>query len=331
MAKRPLVLPITRWLELNDTRVTGCRWPRRRGPDDTLDGTGGIGTWTVLVSATRCDACCMCKMSHLCVLFRTRRRWACRSAPHAEASLVRRPTDDTCSIPANEAGVGLGHPLPGRPARARAHRPFVFANMVASATGARRLLVGRRARQPHPPGRLLRHQAPLVLAGAPQVAAEWYRAVGSAQVDRGFASPTTSTSRRPCCYLSGFGLGGPDRGRRRGPSPEGVEVVRAASGPSTCGRPSSASGVATVLTEGGPGIINQLIAMAVARAPPHSSAMVVGGNAKRVGGGGVLTDPAHRSRTWRTWPTRTGSSSSATSGRVPSEADAHLRGSTRVG
>jgi riboflavin biosynthesis pyrimidine reductase len=194
--------------------------------------------------------------------------------------------------PRHEAGVGLDR-LYQDDRRVRPDRPFVFANMVASADGAT-ALAGRAGGLGNETDqellRFLRHQAPLVLVGAETVRAERYGpskvpgqriAVITRSLDLDFSSRL---------FTSGCGL--VVTTEDAGLVPAGVEVVRAGTGAVDLRVALERLGVATVLTEGGPGIINQLIADGLLDELDLTvSPMVVGGNAKRVGGGGAPTAP----------------------------------------
>lgn len=172
-------------------------------------------------------------------------------------------------------------------ARHRPDRPYVLANMVASADGAT-AMEGRSGGLGNETDkqvfRLLRRLAPVVLVGAATVRAERYRP--SAVPGQRIAVVTRSLDVDVDTDLFQDGRGVIVTTLDSGPLPAGIPVVRAGAGSVDLAGALDALGEPTVLCEGGPGIVHQLIGAGLLDELCLTvSPWLVGGGAKRVGGG----------------------------------------------
>lgn len=179
------------------------------------------------------------------------------------------------------------------PGRRRPDRPYVFANMVSSADGAT-AIDGRSGGLNNETDRqvfaLLRRLAPIVLVGAATVRAERYKpssvpgqriAVVTRDLDLDFGAP-----------LFADGRGVVVTSLDAGPVPDNVPVVRAGEQSVDFGAALEALGEPTILCEGGPGIVHQLIGAGLLDELCLTlSPMVVGGTSKRVGSGAGPANP----------------------------------------
>jgi len=189
-------------------------------------------------------------------------------------------------LPRYEPDVDVGA-LYADPGRRRADRPYVFANMVASADGAT-AVEGRSGGLNNETDRqlfaLLRELAAIVLVGAATVRAERYRP--SRVPGQRIAVVTRALDLDFGMELFTEGRGVVVTTLDAGPVPDGVPVIRAGEQSVDFAAALEALGEPTVLTEGGPGIIHQLIGdglldeLCLTVAP-----VLVGGRSKRVGSG----------------------------------------------
>ena len=188
--------------------------------------------------------------------------------------------------PRYEPNVDMGL-LYADPNRRRPGRPYVLANMVASADGAT-AVEGRSGGLGNETDKqlfaLLRRVAPVVLVGGATVRAEHYRpsavpgqriAVVSRKLEIDFTSDLFRDGR-------GIVVTTVDAG----PVPAEIPVVRAGEGTVDFAAALEALGEPTVLCEGGPGIVHQLIGAGLLDELCLTvSPWLVGGASKRVGSG----------------------------------------------
>jgi 5-amino-6-(5-phosphoribosylamino)uracil reductase len=177
--------------------------------------------------------------------------------------------------------------------RVRADRPYVFANMIASTDGAASLAGragGLGSERDQQLLRFLRAQAQIVLVGAETVRAERY-------------GPSSVPGQRIAVLTRSLDLDLSSKLFTSGGAiivtttdapavPDSVPVVRAGTGSVDLRAALVALDVPTVLTEGGPAVINQLIAAGLLDELDLTVApKLVGGDAKRVGGGRTPAAP----------------------------------------